>query len=469
MKPLKYGQLLILFTVSLSASAAPIFNLSPLDLTSDSCITKSREVTEKLKSLKSEDYQRLISSNGHEKLLSELWETKVLVHQKLRDFNRENSLKKSCADEVRLAFFEIRNSEDIIEDHQYRSKKDEVDFPDNPFGENNAHIKLHPEMKDFNFLKDLKSGDIILSRGKAYTSAAISSLGEFDTQFSHLSIVYRDDQGKLWTVESHIEVGAFVRPIEDHIKDKNFRSMIFRFDDEYLAYEAAKFIYYKVKNASDSTGNIFYDFAFDQESSENLFCSEIASHAFEHVSMDQVKLPMFRSKLQSRKPRFVQKLGIKASESFIPSDIEIDPRFKMIAEWKNAPGIADSLEKDAVLRAMYDWNEKYGYELVQGKGKAFLYRNVAWPLRRVPFLKKYFKEKLPINMSRELIGYFGVLESVGELLQKKLKIKEADAIVSRGMPLLNSEKYKVLDDFRLEDLSLRKTKFHKMYKPSLSK
>jgi hypothetical protein len=467
MKPMFYGQLLISFTVSLSVHAGPILNNGSVDLKADNCVSKNIEIANKLKALQITDYQRLITEHGHNNLLSELWADKVEIHNKLREFYRDNGLKKDCADSARSAFFEIRNSEDIIEEDLFRKRDAQTEYADNPFKKNNPQIKRHPKAENFDFQKDLKSGDLILSRGKAYTSAAISSLGEFDTQFSHLSVVYRDDLGKLWTVESHIEVGAFVRPFKDHIKDKNFRSMIFRFDDEYTAYEAAKFIFYKVKNASDTTGNIFYDFAFDQESSKNLFCSEIASHAFDYVSHELIKLPMFRSKLQSRKTRFVKKLGIKAMESFIPADIEVDPRFKMIGEWKNAANIADNLEKDAVLRAMYEWNDKYGYELVQGKGKAFVYRNIAWPLRRVPFLKKYFKNKLPINMTRELIGYFGVLESVGELLQKKLKVKEIEAINTRGMPLLNSEKFNVLEDFRIEDMGLRKTKFHKMYKPSL--
>lgn len=465
MKALSIGQLLIFLTISLPSYSSEIFNIDVKNLNTTNCLSQSKTISEHLSKLGVSDYKSLISQNGHAKALKELWETKTKLHDLLREFHHESSFSKGCADQIRSVFFEIRNTEDIIEDNFYRSKKEEIIFPDNAFTENNPHLKINSKRKNFNLLKDLKSGDIILSRGRAYTSAAISSLGEFDTQFSHLSVVYKDDNGKLWTVESHIEVGAFVRPIEEHIEDKNFRTVIYRYDDEYLAYEAAKFIFFKVKNASETKGNIFYDFSFDQEDSQKLFCSEIASHAFDFVSHGEVKIPMFRSLLQARKPHFVKKLGIKVEESFVPSDIEIDPRFELIGEWKNAAIIPDALEKDAILRAMFQWSDEHGYELVQGKGKAFLYRNVAWPLRRVPLLKKYFKNKLPINMTRDLIGYFGVLESVGELLQKKLKIKEAEAIKSRGMPLLNSEKYEALENFRLEDETLRKTKLHKMFRP----
>src|SRR5690606_14017374 len=138
----------------------------------------------------------------------------------------------------------------------------------------------------------------------------------------------------------------------------------------------------------------------------------------------------------------------KAYASFVPSAIEVAPRFKVLAEWKNPAAIQDNLEKDAVLRTMYERSDKYGHELIQGKGKAYIYRNVAWPLRRVPLMIKYFKNELPTNMSRELIGYLGVLESTGELLQQDVKQREEESLKSRSFPLLISEKMAALEDSR---------------------
>jgi hypothetical protein len=116
---------------------------------------------------------------------------------------------------------------------------------------------------------------------------------------------------------------------------------------------------------------------------------------------------------------------------------------------------------------MYKWNDEYGYDMIQGSSKkAFIYRNIAWPLRRVPFLKKYFVEKMPLNMSRQLIGYFGVLESVGEFLQAKLKEADEKAISDTGLPLLRSEKDIFLEEVRLADLQAKKRRLHKMYRPA---
>src|SRR5690606_16262023 len=150
--------------------------------------------------------------------------------------------------------------------------------------EDSKYLRMNPRYSDRNLLNVLRSGDVILSRGKAYTSAAISNLGEFDTQFSHLSFVYQDEEGKFWTIESHIEVGAFVRDLEDHIDDKNARTVVFRYQDPELAHQAAKAAFEKVKTAFYTRGPINYDFGFDKQDSSELFCSEVVSHGFDLVT-----------------------------------------------------------------------------------------------------------------------------------------------------------------------------------------
>lgn len=460
MKTKLFRQLFICFTLSYSIYAFS----GPFE-----CLKTSHDLIYNYSNKSFDDFKAIIESRGHEKVLSDFWNDKVKLHEKLKEYYGNQDLSKDCADSIRKAFFAIRTAEDFISDDYYRNDSSRIHFPDHAFSLSNQHVQKHPLFKDFDPLNDLKSGDVILSKGKAYTSSAISSLGEFDTQFSHMSLVYRDPQGKLWTIESHIEVGTFVRPLEDHIKDKNFRTMIFRFEDEELSKRAAQYIFKKAKKASETVGNIFYDFGFDQGESDSLFCSEVVSHSFEHESFGAIKIPMFQSQLMDRKPEFVKKLGITVTQSFIPSDIEVDPRFAMISEWRNASLIQDNLEKDVVLQSMYEWSDAYNYQLVQGKGKAFLYQNVAWPLRRVPFLKKSFVDKLPLNMSRRLIGYFGVLESVGELLQEKLHQEEIRVIKERGFPLLLNEKKNFLNGLREEESTLRRSKLHRMFRPKRNK
>lgn len=434
-------------------------------LSADNCEVPARNISHVLNALVPEDYKSELKEKSHDALLAELWDFKLTILSKMKSFYTNEKLSRECSDSLRGTLWSIRGTEDIIHDDYYRNYKDSVKFPDNTFTTGNIHVRKNPKFSQADLRAELKSGDVILTRGNAYTSAAISNLGEFDTQFSHMSVVYRDPTGQIFTVEAHIEVGSFVRPLQDHIDDKNFRAMIYRFDNEELAAKAAEFIYQKVKRASDTTGNILYDFGFDLDESKQLFCSEIVSHAFDVASEGKVKIPFFQSSLIKRKVDFVRLLELKPDMSFIPADIEVDPRFTVVSEWRDAAKVKDSLQKDAILQSMFRWHDAHGYRLVQASSRdSLIYRNVAWPLRRVPFLKKYFVDKLPLNMSRKLIGYFGVLNAVGELLQKRLSVADDKAIAERAMPLLKQERYTFLDQVRGEDLAGKK-KLHKMYRP----
>lgn len=430
-------------------------------LNSNNCVSQTDQINNLLSGVEKDSRLRNLLYQDHSLQLEELWDAKIVVHEKMQRMK----LSPGCVEGLRHFNINLRKLEDTIEQNFYHRNKGRMNFPDHAFGQSNPHLKRNPKFKNFDLIKDLKSGDIILSRGNAYTSAAISALGEYDTQFSHLSVVYRDPKGKLWTIESHIEVGVFVRPLEDHIRDKNFRTMILRYQGPVVARKAAEYIFNKVKKASDTTGNINYDFAFDAEDSSELFCSEVASHAFSEVTNNQVKLPMFSSRITKKKPDFVAQLGITVEESFIPADLEVDPRFDLIAEWKNAAKITDNLQKDAVLQAMFLWSDQYGYVMNQASSVTSLtYRNIAWPLRRVPFIDKYFENKLPKNMSRKLVGYFGVLESIGKHLQKKLGKVEALELTRSGDHLTSEEKYIYLNEVRIQDRKENGV-LHYMYRP----
>lgn len=110
-------------------------------------------------------------------------------------------------------------------------------------------------------------------------------------------------------------------------------------------------------------------------------------------------------------------------------------------------------------------SDEEGHVLKQAStGTSLIYRNIAWPLRRVPFLKKYFVEKLPLNMSREMVGYFGVLETIGKILQTELKKAEGASLQTEGRILTAQEKWAVLDNFRKSDVKQAR-KFRKSFRP----
>jgi len=466
MRCLLIGQLFIFWSLQtyagdIRSNLAEVMN----NFSSSTCVEDGRKIEKAFIGFKVNDYLLEFQASQHKELSQDLWDLKIRLHKGLRSFYERGEYNPDCANALRGAFRAIRLVEDLIEE-DFSRLHPEIDIPSSAFKLNNPFVHKAPGFEKLEITKDLKSGDILLTRGNAFTSAAIASLGEFDTQFSHMSLVHVDELGKIWTVEAHIEVGSFVRPLEDHIRDNNFRTMIFRFNDPMIAAAAALFAFEKVKKASSTKGNINYDFGFDMDENKSLFCSEVISWAFDKVSVGEIKIPFIRNNLQKRKPTFVQDLGITAKESFVPADIEIDPRFSIVAEWRDAKRVNDSHEKDAILQAMYSWVDSHDYRMINGSSsKSKFYKNIVWVMRRTPILKIFVKEKLPLNMSRKLIGYFGVLESIGEMLQKRLAIANTDAITVRGVPLLPEEKFKILETYRVKDLKENKGQLHKMFRP----
>ncbi|MFL5785576.1 MAG: hypothetical protein ACJ76H_13250, partial [Bacteriovoracaceae bacterium] len=211
MKRQLFGHLIVLWSLSSAIAFAGLRDQlkSSVDVLSlQNCVTPASNISKVLNELGVDDVKRELKEKSHDVLLNELWDFKLTIHNKLRAFTKGNSFDRNCSDAIRGALWSIRMSEDIISDDYYRNYKDSVKFPDNSFGSDNIHVRKNPKFGNFDIKSELRSGDIILSRGNAYTSSAISNLGEFDTQFSHMSVVYKDPAGELWTVEAHIEVGA---------------------------------------------------------------------------------------------------------------------------------------------------------------------------------------------------------------------------------------------------------------------
>ena len=392
----------------------------------------------------------------------ELWDLKMNIRREMHEAFDKGDFDQECSIIARDLFYKIRHKEDYLDDENFRH--DGIEVLDHSF-EDSKYLRVNPEFEGRDLYKLLRSGDIILSRGKAYTSAAISNLGEFDTQFSHMSFVYQDENGKFWTIEAHIEIGSFVRELEDHIEDKNARTVVFRYQDSELAHQAAKAAFEKVKTTFETKGPINYDFGFDKTDSSELFCSEVVSHGFDLVTDKSIDIPLYESEIFKRKPKIVKQLGLKSEKSFIPADIEVDPRFTMISEWKNPKIIADILQKDAVVHALFKWSDEEGHVLQQAStGTSILYRNIVWPMRRVPFLKRFFVDKLPLNMSREMIGYFGVLETIGKILHDEIARAENSILKEESRLMTAQEKAQLLDEFRMQNNKKAK-KLRKSFHP----
>ena len=76
---------------------------------------------------------------------------------------------------------------------------------------------------------NIHSGDILVSRGGAPTSALIARGNDYPGNFSHIALVHIDEKTKLISIiESHIERGVTISTLKEYLDDKKLRIMVLR-------------------------------------------------------------------------------------------------------------------------------------------------------------------------------------------------------------------------------------------------
>ncbi len=206
----------------------------------------------------------------------------------------------------------------------------------------------------------IHSGDILVSRGGAPTSALISRGSDYPGNFSHIALVLVDpDTHKASIVESHIERGVVVSTAEQYLEDKKLRVMLLRpradlpqlIEDPMIPHKAALLAF---NNATKA--HIPYDFEMDYREHSKLFCSEVASAAYEPFG---IKLWMGISHISSPGlQRWLSEFGVRNFETQEPSDLEYDAQLVVVAEWRDQETLKKDHYDNAVTEVMLEGAEK---------------------------------------------------------------------------------------------------------------
>jgi hypothetical protein len=202
----------------------------------------------------------------------------------------------------------------------------------------------------------IHSGDILISRGGAATSALIARGNDFAGNFSHIALVYVHPKTHLASiVEAHIERGVVISSLEDYLEDVKLRVMVLRLRsdlpalkvDPLLPHRAAE---YALKRAERE--HIPYDFAMDFADSSKWFCSEVASGAYRKYG---INLWMNLSQLSSPGLRgWLAGLGVRNFATQEPSDLEYDPQLQIVAEWRDLETLRKDHLDNAVTEVLLD-------------------------------------------------------------------------------------------------------------------
>ncbi len=203
---------------------------------------------------------------------------------------------------------------------------------------------------------NIHSGDILVSRGGAPTSALIARGNDYPGNFSHAALVHVDENtGQVSIIESHIEKGVTVARIEDYLEDTKLRVMVLRLrnglpdlqKDPLLPHRAARYALQRALNE-----HIPYDFSMDINDPSKLFCSEVISDAYRSTG---VRLWSGLSRISDTGVKtWLAAFGVRHFITQEPSDLEYDPQLRVVAEWRDYRTLRQDRLDNAVVDVMLE-------------------------------------------------------------------------------------------------------------------
>ncbi len=397
-------------------------------------------------------------------IVEPLFLTRIATRDRIKDLSLINLDAKSCLRDIRT-FFRISR---FIE--EYVSEQNSSDAIPKVFEGQSPSLMINPDFESSN----LRSGDILLSRGNAVVSASIARIGDDDGQFSHIALVYVDpNTQQVYTIEAHIEIGVVVTPIEKYLTDGKVRAVIYRHPNAQLAHLAAQEMYAKVLKASQSSsGNIPYDFGMNLGNDKEIFCSEVASLGYklaaENLGLSPLTIPMFKTQITMKNRDFLNDIGVTAVETFAPTDIDIDPRFALVAEWRDLSKTQDARFLDAILTSIYDWMESHNY-VFDNTIIDITKSSLGWSARKTFLFSPLLKDKFPTNMKWTALNAMISLGDVGSKLLSVTQSANITEIQKSGLPLTHFQVKEQLNELRRKDLLLYQNKLPSMKTPLFHK
>jgi hypothetical protein len=327
-----------------------------------------------------------------EALLDGLFGLRVAMQDGLRRIEAAGELDEGCVTAARRADLAGR----YLADHVYAVA---------------PHADPWRSQTGFRGIEDLRAGDLLLTRGDQLSSAGIAHMGQVDSQFSHNAMVHVDADGKLWTIEAYLEKGAHTQPVEDFLQHGLGRIVVVRFEDPALAARGAALAFDRVRNGAP----IPYDEAFDGDDPSELFCSEVGPWAIA-MAGGPTDIPRSRTVFpQAQNPDLFRQMGVSAHTLPAPADPMFDPRFQLVAEWRNVDQLDAMWRQDAVVESVFTWMEAEGYALTPTWANRATV-DVGLAVRRTPVVGGLLSERLHPQGDRQFLVAGLALQQAGTSL-----------------------------------------------------
>jgi hypothetical protein len=456
------------------------------EFNSQSCVHYLKTLEDRILQIDVRNISKPIFEQDAQAIADTSWEIREALHRRLSEFDLP------CVNQIQSNFRQFRFVEDYILERVYQVKDlypEGYQFLDEeliPMKTAAPYYVFNRRAEDRALKNNVafNPGDLLISRGLSFLSAMIARLGSRGTQFSHVVMIAEDgpvtDSKKKEfahtprTLESYVGSGVAFFELDEALRNENARILWLRSKDQVLAAKASKLMGDRVSALSASDDKIYYDYDLDFKDHETMSCAEVAQTAYEEASNGAVHIPMYENEIKGAES-LLKHIGLPSGKTFEPGDMEIDPRFELMGEFKDLRLTRDSRHKDVILSKIFEWMDTRGYQLHDSMTSKLaggliwkLRRTFLWPLVK-KILKKDFSDEVPAKMLRTVT----LLEQIGTEMLKEIRQKDLEFQKRTGWPMTYQELYQVMEDFRTKDEALynsgkrkvrKQAKFHKYFR-----
>lgn len=330
----------------------------------------------------------------------------------------------------------------------------------------------------------IKSGDVFLVKGTMFAAAPISRVSKVDNQFTHIAVAYVDDgslfgpqnKGNVYFINAVPDFGLEIVGFDFFVKDRKVRLLHYRYSESNgdaqksadLAAQAAKYVAAMTvprvdpKDLTDltladrllATNNnlppvIPYNFAMDLSNTDALFCSQVVNFAFDHICKTQAcetfpkyatagksSIPLSISKFDVANNSLAKILELQKEEIFSPADIEIDPRFQLLSEWRDYSVVNESRITDMTNTKIFQYIENNKYNFVMNDALNVMASVGNKMIKQAGMLPDYSPDGYAKGtmMMAFLIKYTGPGQLIVDQIPKLPKEQLAKIMMDQGVP-----------------------------------
>jgi hypothetical protein len=308
---------------------------SPSGLRRDNCARVIGAWTDRLAALPSSDFMPNSEAAAAEivahgdQWLEKFFRVRLLLKQR---WSALPAPSPACVLAMRRALRFSRFAEDFLAEWLY-ARGAFAKPPQAIFDGGAPHLLLDPGAGPFR----IEAGDILLMRGPEFISSLLARAGNEEGDFSHLAIVARDEKGEKYVVEALIEKGTVVVPLAEYLQKTNeWRVTLLRHRDRAVADRAGLEIFRRTQGVLEGRDHIPYNLTLDLSDDRRFYCAQVASYAYARATGGKMLLPEFRTSMSKFAASAIGRaLKLSGREVFTPSDLDVDRRFDIVAEFRD--------------------------------------------------------------------------------------------------------------------------------------